>query len=119
MGMWRWMLLFSPTVWAGSGRETRDTQTHTEERARKCWTYPLATYPLKSARSETSEKILEFALSEISQKVVQDSPPKLDVTYTLGEKTNKHKEFWRDTSKGSFLPSEIDDVSLLFRVLPL
>ena len=26
------------------------TQEHTQERTRECWTYPLATYPLKSAR---------------------------------------------------------------------
>ena len=40
------ILLFSPTVWAGSGG---GEEGHTQERTREC-TYPLATYPLKSAR---------------------------------------------------------------------
>ena len=32
------------------GGEEGHTQEHTQERTRKCCTYPLATYPLKSAR---------------------------------------------------------------------
>ena len=34
--------------WSG-GRGQGHTQEHTQERTRKCCTYPLATYPLKSA----------------------------------------------------------------------
>ena len=39
------------------GGEEGHTQehTHTEERTRECCTYPLATYPLKSARNENQE----------------------------------------------------------------
>ena len=51
--MWEWgggIVLLSPTVWAGSGEEQRDTNRNTQERARECCTYPLATYPSKSAR---------------------------------------------------------------------
>ena len=33
------------------GGEEGHTQEHTQERTRECCTYPLATYPLKSARS--------------------------------------------------------------------
>ena len=47
------ILLFSPTAWAASwgGDEGHThTGTHTQERTRKCCTYPLATYPLKTAR---------------------------------------------------------------------
>ena len=46
------ILLFNPTVWAGSGGggEEGHTQEHTQERTRECCTYPSATYPLKSAR---------------------------------------------------------------------
>ena len=57
VGVWGGLLLCSPTVWAGSGGERRDTHTHThteehtQERTRECCTYPLATYPLKSARN--------------------------------------------------------------------
>ena len=41
------ILLFSPTMGAGlRGGE----EGHTQERTRECCTYPLATYPLKSAR---------------------------------------------------------------------
>ena len=43
------ILLFSTTVWAGSGGRG-GTHTHTQEHTRECCTYPLATYPLKSAR---------------------------------------------------------------------
>ena len=32
------------------GRGGTHTQEHTQERTRECCTYPLATYPLKSAR---------------------------------------------------------------------
>ena len=32
------------------GGEEGHKHTHTQERARECCTYPLATYPLKSAR---------------------------------------------------------------------
>ena len=35
----------------GERRDTHThTQEHTQERTRECCTYPLATYPLKSAR---------------------------------------------------------------------
>ena len=34
------------------GGEEGHTQEHTQERTRECCTYPLATYPLKSARVE-------------------------------------------------------------------
>ena len=48
------ILLFSPTLWVGSrGGEEGHTQEHTQERTRECCTYPLATYPLKSARNST------------------------------------------------------------------
>ena len=66
VGLWGGgILLLSPTVWAGSGesrghaqaRAHTHTHTHTEERTRKCGTYPLATYPLKSARSIASSGI--------------------------------------------------------------
>ena len=52
--MWRCggeILLFSPTVWAESGGgEEGHTQEHAQEHTRECCTYPLATYPLKSAQ---------------------------------------------------------------------
>ena len=45
------ILLFGCTGrgWSG-GRRQGHTQEQTQERTRKCCTYPLATYPLKSAR---------------------------------------------------------------------
>ena len=64
MGVWGGILLFSPTVWVGSGGERRDahthTHTHTEEHTHT-GTYtqmlhlpfsdlPGRSYPLKSAR---------------------------------------------------------------------
>ena len=53
-------LLFSPTVWVGSGgSEEGHTHRNTQERTRKCCTYPLATYPLKSARSLLQNSTLE------------------------------------------------------------
>ena len=43
--------MFSPTVWGGFwGGHEGHTQEHTQERTRECCTYPLVTYPLKSAR---------------------------------------------------------------------
>ena len=51
----RGILLFSPTVWAGLGGVEEGhthTQEYTQERTRECCTYPLATYPLKSARKK-------------------------------------------------------------------
>ena len=52
------ILLFSPTVWVGvRGRAEGHTQEHTQERTRECCTYPLATYPLKSARLEASNAL--------------------------------------------------------------
>ena len=51
VGVWGGNLLFSPTVWAGlGGGEEGHTQEHAQERIRECCTYPLATYPSKSAR---------------------------------------------------------------------
>ena len=40
---------------------TRDTHTqeHTQERTRKCCTYPLATYPLRSARFQAPIKVAQ------------------------------------------------------------
>ena len=65
VGVWGGILLFSLTVWAGSGgrggmRTHTHTHTHTQTHThththihvltRECCTYPLATYLLKSAR---------------------------------------------------------------------
>ena len=41
------------------GGEEGHTQEHAQERTRECCTYPLATYPLKSARLEDNS-ILEL-----------------------------------------------------------
>ena len=85
VGVWGGILLFSPTVWTGSGAKRRDTHTHkhthrnthihtqehthTEERKRECCTYPIATYPLKHARNKkhsvlTNCGFYEFILGE-------------------------------------------------------
>ena len=52
--VWGWNGSSCSGFWAVSGGvEEGHTQehTHTQERTRKCCTYPLATYPLKSARN--------------------------------------------------------------------
>ena len=56
VGVWGGILLFSPTVWAGSGGRAeghthRNTHTHTQRNVHaNVAPTPLATYPLKSAR---------------------------------------------------------------------
>ena len=42
---------------AGGGERRGHTQEHTQERTRECCTYPLATYPLKSARKLSSHEL--------------------------------------------------------------
>ena len=56
----------------GEGDEGH-TQEHTQERTHECCTYPLATYPLKSAR-ETAiwGKILRFGLRGFKSLAICD-----------------------------------------------
>ena len=65
VGVWGGILLFSPTVWVGfRGGEEGHTQEHTQERTRECFTYLLATYPLKSARKVFPKNIVRDFLEQ-------------------------------------------------------
>ena len=71
------ILLFNPTVRAGSGGRggTRTgTHTHTEERTHECCTYPLATYPVKSApKRGGKENVKNWYLSFLGPKLGESS----------------------------------------------
>ena len=81
--------MLSPTVWAGlwgghEGHTHTHTQEHTQERTRECCTYPLATYPLKSARDYLSDtpllRAMGFLVSQHGKLGAIPPPPYLSVS---------------------------------------
>ena len=57
VGVWGGFCFSAPHYgWGSGGGEEGHAQEHTQERARDCCTYPLATYPFKSARTPDCPK---------------------------------------------------------------
>ena len=69
----------------------RNTHTHREERTRKCCTYPLATYPLKSARIVPNRFVCEIDWL-FAQKPFESPNPPNPPQARLSQKTRRCPE---------------------------
>ena len=58
------------------GGEEGHTQEHTQERTRECCTYPLATYPLKSAPLMLQKRVLSVSFLDRGGRGVAGSRAK-------------------------------------------